>query len=79
MEEKKHEDIKKIEESPYLLIFADKTSNIYKMKPEDHRKLLTENITKTYKKAPERIETAINFEAKNIVKKLKTRMYGHRV
>lgn len=63
-------DIRKINESPNVLVFADKTSNIYELKPDEHRKLLSNNITKTYKKAPERIEDAINLEAKCIAEKL---------
>ena len=55
-----------------MFIFADKTNNLYEMKPEDHEKLITENITKTYQKAPEKLEKAINMEAKNIAKKIKT-------
>ena len=49
-----------------MFIFADKTNNLYDMKPEDHKKLITENIPKTYQKAPEKLEKAINMEAKNI-------------
>ena len=51
-----------------MFIFADKTNNIYEMKPQDHEKLIMENITKTSKKAPEKLEEAINMEAKNIAK-----------
>ena len=36
------------------------------MTPQEHKKLLKENVTKTYKKAPPNIETAINLEAKYI-------------
>ena len=35
-----------------MLAFADKTSNVYEMKLEDHEKQILENITKTYQKAP---------------------------
>ena len=30
------------------------------MTPQEHKKLLKENVTKTYKKAPPKVETAIN-------------------
>ena len=54
-----------------MFIFADKTNNIYEMKPQDHEKLLIENITKTYQKAPDKLEKTINMEAKNIAKSYK--------
>ena len=33
-------DVKKINASPNILVFADKTSNIYEQNPEEHRKTL---------------------------------------
>ena len=63
-------DISGINESPNVFVFADKTNNVYEMSPESHDKLSMENITKTYKKAPERLEIAINLEAKAIAEKL---------
>ena len=54
-----------------MLIFADKTNNIYEMKPQEHEKLIMENITKTYQKAPGKLEKSINMEAKNIAKSYK--------
>ena len=41
------------------------------MKPQDHEKLITENITKTYQKVSDKLEKAINMEAKNIAKSYK--------
>ena len=64
------EDVKKINASPNILVFADKTSNIYEQNPEEHRKILKENITKAYKKAPNDLEHEINLEAKEIAEKL---------
>ena len=43
-------DIPEIISSKNMFIFGDKTNNLYQMKPEDHKKLITENITKTYQK-----------------------------
>ena len=40
------------------------------MTPQEHKKLLKENVTKTYKKAPPKVETAINLEAKCIATNL---------
>ena len=51
-------------------MFADKTSNIYEMTLEEYNKLLKENITKTYKDAPSKLQASINFEAKHIASKL---------
>ena len=42
-------DINKIKKSDKLYVFADKSNNIYKMKPNFYKKLLTENITSNYK------------------------------
>ena len=55
-QEKLKADILNIKSSPNVLVFADKTTNIYSMSPEDHEKLIKENITKTYKKAPPKLE-----------------------
>ena len=43
-------DIKRINEDPLLFIPADKTSNLYKLSNDNYNKLLTDNITKSYKK-----------------------------
>ena len=44
-------DKKKINSSKNVFIFADKTRNIYEMEAKTYDKLLTENVTKTYKHA----------------------------
>ena len=54
-----------------MFIFAGKSNNIYEMKPQDHEKLIMENITKTYQKASDKLEKAINMEAKNVAKSYK--------
>ena len=59
-------DLSKIRKSCNMFVFADKTNNVY-----DREKLILENITKTYQKAPKKIEKAINLEAKSITKSLK--------
>ena len=51
-----------------MFIFPDKSNSIYEMKPQDHEKLIMENITGTYQKAPPKLEKAINMEAQNIAK-----------
>ena len=60
------EDILNIKSSPDVYAFAEKTTNIYKLPPQDYKKLLQENITKSYKKSPTRLEKFINLEAKEI-------------
>ena len=63
-QKKLKEDIPKIKQSPNVFAFADKTSNIYEMSEQQHKKLLHDNVTKTYKKAPPKLETLINLELK---------------
>ena len=60
------EDILNIKSSSDVYAFADKTNNIYKLPPQDYRKLLHENITKSYKKSPTRLDKFRNLEAKEI-------------
>ena len=64
------EDIAHIKSSNDILIFADKTNNLYKTSEEEYKKLLFNNITKSYRKSTKRLEKAINMEAKHISKKL---------
>ena len=64
-------DITKIKETKSLIIPADKTTNFYSMSVEDYEKLLTENISSTYKKCDGKIVKNINNEAKSIAKELK--------
>ena len=65
-----NKDIRKIRASTSLLVFADKTSNVYEMPLEECNKLLKENITERYKHAPPKLEASIDFEAKHIASKL---------
>ena len=54
-----------------MFIFADKTNNIYEMPTEYHEKLLKNNITKSYRKAPPKLANSVNLEAKQIARNLK--------
>ena len=65
------EEIHKTKSSPNVFGFADKTNNICEMSKDHHKKLLEDNVTKTYQKAPPRLEASINMEAKSISTKLK--------
>ena len=67
---KLREDITEIKSSSEVYVFADKTTNIYKMSVDTHEKLRKENIA-VYKKAPIKLEKLINLEAKSITRKLK--------
>ena len=59
-------DVNSIRSSPNMLISADKTNNLYEISTENYNKLLLDNVTKSYKKAPQTLESNINKEAKKI-------------
>ena len=63
--EQLHKD-KSIKKSKNVLIFADKTRNIYETDKNTYSKLLTDSISKTYKKTEHNIYNKINKEAKGI-------------
>ena len=54
------EDIKTVKTSEKVYTPADKTSNIYKISKEEHRQLLSNAVTTTYKKANEKLAEKIN-------------------
>ena len=62
--------IRKIRKSTSLLVFAEKTSNIYEMPLEVYSNLLKENIVKTCKHPPPKLDASINFAAKHVASKL---------
>ena len=57
--EQRKEDISSINSSPDVSIFEYKTNNICRAPPEQYKKLLKENATKTYKKSTKLIEKSI--------------------
>ena len=63
------DDIKEIEASNKMLVSADKWRYIYKMEKDEYKKLLRDNITKTYKKSNGKKFRDINFAAKKIAEK----------
>lgn len=63
-------DIEEINQSTKVLITADKSRNIYKLDKDQYDKLLSENVTKTYKKCHKNKSTKINQETKKIAKEL---------
>ena len=44
-------DMESIRSSKNVLVFADKSKNLYELSRENYQKLLHDNITQTYKKA----------------------------
>ena len=60
------EDLNKIKSSRNLLLFADKTTNLYEMPTDQYKTLLNNNITKTYRKADYNAKRSIDNEAKKL-------------
>ena len=63
-------DINNIKSSENLLIFADKTTNLYEMTPEQYKTIRTNNVAKTYWKAERSTQITIDREEKTISKTL---------
>ena len=61
-------DIKTIKNTKTTLTFADKTSNIYKLKKETYEDIVTNAITTSYKKVNNKIHDQINQKGKDIIK-----------
>ena len=61
--------INSIKKSNKLVIFADKTNNLYKISPKNYNNLLTNNITKNYKKCDQNSVELINSRAQEILHK----------
>lgn len=62
--------IKKVKESPNVIIHSDKTKNMYTIPPAEYKKILTDNITKEYKKSDNNKVNSINKEAAKLAKDL---------
>ena len=63
-------DIKRINEDLLLFNPAVKTNNLYQLSKDNYNKLLTDNMTKSYKKTNTAAMTNINKEAKCIGERL---------
>ena len=59
-------DLKNIKSSKNIFVFADKTKNIYEVPPNEYSKLLTGNITKSYKLGYDGITEDMNKELRDI-------------
>ena len=64
---KLNKDLKEIRSTKKVFVFADKSNSLYKISPEKYKKLITENITSTYKKSENSLIEKIDNEAKEIV------------
>ena len=64
-------DLKKIQSSKIVLVFASKTTNLYEMLPYQYNSLLKKNITKTYRKTELITKTRIDKEPRKLSKPLK--------
>ena len=60
----------KIKKPNNLLIPADKTTNYYSMNTATYEKLITENVTKTYKKSSPKVVDELNFQSARVAEKL---------
>ena len=65
-----HDVKEKIQKSNKLIIPADKTNNYYKMSTEQHKRLLHNNVTKTYSKASKNASDEIAQQDKAIAERL---------
>ena len=61
------EDIKKINQSDKTLIFADKSSNMYRSTKEEYVKMRRKAITLTYKITNSNIKKRIGIKGKQIM------------
>ena len=69
-EQKLKEDIKDIKSIDKILVPANKSRNIYKLENDQYCKLLTEGVTKTYKKSNFNKVCNINRKVKKITENL---------
>ena len=69
-QDKLKRDVKKINLSDKVLVFADKSRNVYELDKTQYEKLLRENITKSYRKGDEQSVDSVNQELSDIATKL---------
>ena len=60
------EDLMKVNSSKDIFVFADKTPNINETSPENYKKLMRENITKSFKISDNKVTDNINQELRDI-------------
>ena len=59
-------DLKKVNSSYNMYIFADKTRNLYETTPDQYDKILKDNITKSYKLDETNISNNVNEDLRDI-------------
>ena len=69
-QKKIRQDLKSNKQSKKVFVSADKTRNLYGIEPEEYKKMLRDNVTKTYKKSNVETVTIVNEEASEITEKL---------
>ena len=62
--------VKRINKSDKVFVFADKTTNIYELETDQYKKLLNDNVTKDYAHTKNQTVKEISKEAKKIAKNL---------
>ena len=67
-QDKLRADKEEILRSKEVLVKADKSTNIYKVNPDEYNKLLIDNITKDYRKCPRRDVDKVTREAASIAR-----------
>ena len=65
------EDLRSIKRSNKIFVSPDKTWNMYGLDPKEYDKLLSNNVTKSYKKSNIKTVNEINKEANVLTEKLK--------
>ena len=61
------EIISVLKKSKKLLVFADKTSNIYQIQTDKYNRVTTDEITSTNKNIPDKIGNKVNADGKKII------------
>ena len=69
---KLQKDVENIRPSKNMLVFADKSTNIYEVSREHYEKLLHDGITQTYKRATPGTKRKIDKESKQFAEHLGT-------
>ena len=68
---KLRKDLSHIKKSNDIFVHADKTRNLYQMKPSTYKQLIADSATKNYRKIDAKTVNCINHEAKTLAESLK--------
>ena len=72
LQQQMRNDIKKINDCEEVIVQADKTSNLYLIKPDSYSKHLADSITKEYKRNSPTTMEKIDEEAASVATNLKS-------